>query len=533
LPLFFANVSWNECIGPGCDRQGYHNVGETIKAEKPELWKELKSNDLPNVTKRGNDDGGGDQDAVRDGVSRSPFDEVPVMSVTRCPSVLVVMVALLTSLQASRCLGDPPAAASSANATTFEAVGKDIAESVLRLGYSKSNVDDLVPLVRGWGGWKCEQWKEDLSKARAGNTAEAARVEEEAVKALAETIAKEIPFDAGSQYFHLSKIVVAKKANGFGYSQLFYVLGDSVGLNVTVINALESASGLPLAGEVHVACSVSLSDGRLMIVDVAQHYLSKPFVFKETFREAGNYWELKQKDNPLGLPRRIQFSDESGLVGMIYDGLANEYARTNHPKEAVAYATKAVELNPRFAEAYFHRGAYHNALGQYAQAIPDCTRAIVLNPTFALAYVIRGMAYRQSGEAQKAISDLSKALELNPTMAEGFIARGSVYDVLEQYAKAISDYTKAIELNPKAAQAYFNRGIACVKSGQTPRAISDFTKVIDLEPKVAQGYFVRGVANASLGKVDDAKADLRRATELNPNLRTEVRKVSSQYQLGL
>ena len=33
-----------------------------------------------------------------------------------------------------------------------------------------------------------------------------------------------------------------------------------------------------------------------------ENIMSKSFVFLETYRAAGNYWELKQKDNPLRVP---------------------------------------------------------------------------------------------------------------------------------------------------------------------------------------------------------------------------------------
>jgi hypothetical protein len=46
VALFFANVAWNECVGLDHDRQGYRSAWETIEAENPELWNELKSNDI-------------------------------------------------------------------------------------------------------------------------------------------------------------------------------------------------------------------------------------------------------------------------------------------------------------------------------------------------------------------------------------------------------------------------------------------------------------------------------------------------------
>jgi hypothetical protein len=46
VALFFANVAWNECVGLDHAREGYRNVWEHIEAEKPDLWNELKSNDI-------------------------------------------------------------------------------------------------------------------------------------------------------------------------------------------------------------------------------------------------------------------------------------------------------------------------------------------------------------------------------------------------------------------------------------------------------------------------------------------------------
>ena len=46
VALFFANMAWNESIGIAHPRESYRNVWETIEAENPALWNELKSNDI-------------------------------------------------------------------------------------------------------------------------------------------------------------------------------------------------------------------------------------------------------------------------------------------------------------------------------------------------------------------------------------------------------------------------------------------------------------------------------------------------------
>ena len=46
VSLFFATAAWNESVGLAKARDGYRQVWETIEADNPELWNELKSDDV-------------------------------------------------------------------------------------------------------------------------------------------------------------------------------------------------------------------------------------------------------------------------------------------------------------------------------------------------------------------------------------------------------------------------------------------------------------------------------------------------------
>ena len=54
--------------------------------------------------------------------------------------------------------------------------------------------------------------------------------------------------------------------------------------------------------------------------------------------------------------------------------------------------TKAIELNPNYAKAYYNRGIAKFDLQDYKGAIADYTKAIELNPNYAKAYYNRGIA---------------------------------------------------------------------------------------------------------------------------------------------
>ncbi len=46
VALMFGNIAWNESVGLVHARNGYRSAWELIEAENPEMWSELKSNDV-------------------------------------------------------------------------------------------------------------------------------------------------------------------------------------------------------------------------------------------------------------------------------------------------------------------------------------------------------------------------------------------------------------------------------------------------------------------------------------------------------
>jgi tetratricopeptide (TPR) repeat protein len=81
---------------------------------------------------------------------------------------------------------------------------------------------------------------------------------------------------------------------------------------------------------------------------------------------------------------------------------------------AMADYTKAIEIDPRSAKAYFTRGAEYTNQAKYDEAISDFNRAIDLDPNDAAAIRYRGLAFFVSGQNDSAIADLDKAVGLKP-----------------------------------------------------------------------------------------------------------------------
>ncbi len=202
---------------------------------------------------------------------------------------------------------------------------------------------------------------------------------------------------------------------------------------------------------------------------------------------------------------------------------------------AIAHYSKALELNPKYKDAYYSRGVSFGKKSGYDASIRDFTKVLELDPKDADAFYNRGNAHEAKGDQDAAIRDYTKALELDPKGADAFCGRGNAYDAKGDQDTAIRDYTKAIELNPKFAGAYYDRGIAFSKKGDQDTAILDYTKALELDPKYADAYHNRAISFYSKKDYERAFLDVEKYQELGGQVHSkflEVLKMDSVFARG-
>jgi tetratricopeptide (TPR) repeat protein len=170
-------------------------------------------------------------------------------------------------------------------------------------------------------------------------------------------------------------------------------------------------------------------------------------------------------------------------------GMAHARTGGNFEK-ALADFSKAIEIDPNYAEAFHERGIAYREMKDYNSAIADHTKAIELDPNKPDSYFNRGLAFYGSGNFDRAIADYTRAIEIDPKDAEVFINRGNVYRSLSDYDRAIADYTKAIEIDPKSALAYRNRARIHFLKGANFAAMADHVNAIEIDPIGALPHLV-------------------------------------------
>jgi tetratricopeptide (TPR) repeat protein len=187
---------------------------------------------------------------------------------------------------------------------------------------------------------------------------------------------------------------------------------------------------------------------------------------------------------------------------------------------AITELSRAIELNPRYVEAFFFRGQCLFLNSDIDKALSDYDKVIELAPRapgVERIYNNRSVILISKGDLEKALKDLEQAITLNPNYAEAYSNRGLIHFFRNDKTAATSDYEKSLALDPKSPATYINRGIIFYENGNLVRAIIDFNRAVELAPNTARAYVNLGVLHVLNGEIDLAIAHLKKAYSLDPS----------------
>lgn len=134
-------------------------------------------------------------------------------------------------------------------------------------------------------------------------------------------------------------------------------------------------------------------------------------------------------------------------------------------KDAEQAFIKAIESNPKYAEAYANLGALYAKFKEYDKAIKLYKECIKIKPTYAGAYTNLGNALNKIDLHEEAVYYHKVAISLDATSANHFSNCGSAYKNLGRFNKAKLLYEKAIELEPNHVNAHFDLATVCLQTG--------------------------------------------------------------------
>jgi tetratricopeptide (TPR) repeat protein len=203
--------------------------------------------------------------------------------------------------------------------------------------------------------------------------------------------------------------------------------------------------------------------------------------------------------------------------------LADEFTRQDKPADAAIKRYQAGQASARTASAYA-RWARILALRGWnadvaAQGVNTARKAVDLDPKNAEARATLILAYDRAGQYDAAIEAGRQATELDKANADAFAFLAEAYaDKLPLDPRAHAAADTAVKLNGDSVFAHRNLGYVLETEGDYREAAAEYMKAITLAPTLAPLFMDLGrVYYIKLEKLDEAVSALRRATELDPN----------------
>ncbi len=223
--------------------------------------------------------------------------------------------------------------------------------------------------------------------------------------------------------------------------------------------------------------------------DRAQYY----YLWKYQSRILGHLREYDRAIKTIDIAIALEPKDM-----MLRYEKVNILTQNKQYSQAIAVCNEMIRLNGA-AYMYNTRATVKFQSGDLKSALVDIDRAININPKYSEAYLNRGLISSQLGNLKGAMVDVDRAINMKPNLPEGYLLRSVVNLQSNNFKDTLIDSTKVVNIiadinNNKNG---FYKSVAFNNSGMLTLA-----------------YVLRSQSNIKLEKSKDAIADSDRAIEL-------------------
>jgi tetratricopeptide (TPR) repeat protein len=215
------------------------------------------------------------------------------------------------------------------------------------------------------------------------------------------------------------------------------------------------------------------------------------------------------------LYKKVRKSDPKNIIALQLLGVIA--AEKKDFALSLNFFSRAISLQPSYADAFYNRGNVYKTLQRYNEALSDYQSTIELNPCNFRPYFSRGNIYRELGEFAKAIPDYTQSILLGCDDPEVYCNRAVILEDLGQLDGALSDYDMAVDRSPKNPDILTNRANLLMKMKCYNQAILDFNKLLSDKPQEQAFLNNRGICLRELCKFDLALKDFNSILAISPS----------------
>jgi tetratricopeptide (TPR) repeat protein len=184
-------------------------------------------------------------------------------------------------------------------------------------------------------------------------------------------------------------------------------------------------------------------------------------------------------------------------------------------ESAAKYFDRALELDPKLAEAWFEKGLLISDRGDWSKAADLFRRTIAISPQYVPAHLALGEALLRIGQFDDSASELKTASRLDADSFGAHQGLGLIYLQQGKPELAIEGFQKALKIRPGSVEAEKGLARAYVDQHQWNEAVVLLKKVVTASPESSEAATALGNALANSGNKSGADAQFARARELS------------------
>ena len=234
---------------------------------------------------------------------------------------------------------------------------------------------------------------------------------------------------------------------------------------------------------------------------------------------------------PLSASQQDSQTEETGRQAQAADSQVNETAAGSRlsaeqgtegesQKDATPEKPKSAGLLPTEATldpTYFYQRALSLVKEQrYQDALNYINKALELNPRYFEAWYEKGLIYQLSGYDAAAARRYKALLERKPDMVEAHVSLGTLYRKHKNLSLAAAEYKAAVDLNYYSFAAHYNLANLLMDQKLMEEALKEYKICLRLKPDEAVVHNNIGVIYQQKNYLEEAADEYLKASHLDP-----------------
>ncbi|MGO8988895.1 MAG: tetratricopeptide repeat protein [bacterium] len=202
---------------------------------------------------------------------------------------------------------------------------------------------------------------------------------------------------------------------------------------------------------------------------------------------------------------------------LIYNNLGVTLARQGKDQKAFLQYQKALEINPRYADAHYNLGKLLARQSKDEEAMVQFMESLRIKPEKKEAHNDLGVILNKHGRIQEAVFHFAQAIRIDPNYREAHFNMGAILFQHGKYGEAVPYFNEALRINPSNAGVHNSLAATLAATGKIDEAIIHYHQALQIDNDYADAHYDLGSLLNRLERRKEAIVQYDEVLRLQPS----------------